>query len=301
MNKYIVITTINEPTEAILKFAEMPDWDLIIVGDLKTPEELYKKVNCFYMTPECQERHYKELSDLIGWNQSARRNIGYIEAYRQGADIIASLDDDNIPYDSWGEDIMIGKEITVKQYTVVDIVADPLFVTNYPFLWHRGFPIELVNSREITNIEYIKCIPQVQADLWDGDPDIDAIERLIYNPDVKFDMQVPFVFNKISPFDSQNTFFTRDAMKYFCLLPGVQRVDDIWGSYLAQMQYRRLPMVVYGPATVRQDRNVHNIMNDFKKEIHGTINVLEFLHKGQMKLSAQDYNIYISYIRYFNV
>ncbi len=301
MNKYIVITTINEPTEAILKFAEMSDWNLIIVGDLKTPEELYKKVNCFYMTPECQEQHYKELSDLIGWNQSARRNIGYIEAYRQGADIIASLDDDNIPYDSWGENIMIGKEITVKQYSITDIVADPLFVTNYPFLWHRGFPLELVNSREIVDINYIKCIPQVQADLWDGDPDIDAIERLIYNPDVKFDVQAPFVFNKISPFDSQNTFFTRDAMKFFCLLPGVQRVDDIWGSYLAQMQYRRLPMVIYGPASVKQDRNVHDIMSDFKKEIHGTTNVLEFLHKGQMKLSAQDYNIYISYIRCFNV
>lgn len=300
MNKHIVITTINEPTEAILKFAKMPDWNLIIVGDLKTPEASYHQIDCFYMTPEYQDRHYKELSDLIGWNASARRNMGYIEAYMRGADIIASLDDDNIPYKWWGSDVMVGKEITVKQYSVNGIVADPLFVTNYPHLWHRGFPLELVNSRKVDHINYIKCVPQVQADLWNGDPDVDAVERMIFNPDVKFSDFGPYSFDKISPFDSQNTFFTRDAMKYFCLLPGTQRVDDIWGSYLAQMEYGQVPMVIYGPASVKQIRNVHNIMDDFKKEIYGTTNVMNLLNEGKSALISNDLKIYECYRRYFD-
>lgn len=34
---YIVATSINPPTNAIRKFDAMPDWKLIVVGDLKTP------------------------------------------------------------------------------------------------------------------------------------------------------------------------------------------------------------------------------------------------------------------------
>ena len=36
-NKYIITTTINNPTEAIHKFDNMSDWKLIVVGDKKTP------------------------------------------------------------------------------------------------------------------------------------------------------------------------------------------------------------------------------------------------------------------------
>jgi hypothetical protein len=37
MNKYIVITSISYPTEAVYHFAEMPDYKLIVVGDKKNP------------------------------------------------------------------------------------------------------------------------------------------------------------------------------------------------------------------------------------------------------------------------
>jgi len=39
MKKVIVTTTINAPTEAIRRFDVMPDWHLIVIGDLKTPED----------------------------------------------------------------------------------------------------------------------------------------------------------------------------------------------------------------------------------------------------------------------
>ena len=35
MNKFIVTTTVNEPTEATLLYANMTDWHLIVVGDAK--------------------------------------------------------------------------------------------------------------------------------------------------------------------------------------------------------------------------------------------------------------------------
>jgi hypothetical protein len=39
MKKVIVTTTINPPTKAIHKFDSMPDWDLVVIGDLKTPKD----------------------------------------------------------------------------------------------------------------------------------------------------------------------------------------------------------------------------------------------------------------------
>ena len=55
MKKYIVTTTINEPTEAIKKFDNLKDWNLIVAGDLKTPKN-YKLKNGTYLSPKDQDK-----------------------------------------------------------------------------------------------------------------------------------------------------------------------------------------------------------------------------------------------------
>lgn len=66
---------------------------------------------------------------------------------KNGAQIIASVDDDNIPLDDWGKNIMIGKPTNVYYYESDEIAFDPIGVTNYPNLWHRGFPIQNLHNR----------------------------------------------------------------------------------------------------------------------------------------------------------
>ena len=95
MKKYIISTTINPPTKAIKKFDNLK-LDLVVAGDLKTPSN-YKLKNGIYLNPKDQEKISKKLSDLIGWNCIQRRNFAMIYAYNKGADIIATIDDDNIP------------------------------------------------------------------------------------------------------------------------------------------------------------------------------------------------------------
>lgn len=278
MKKYIVTTTINPPTLATLKFSKMDGWDMIIVGDKKTPHASYKEVEATYLHPEEQESKYKELSDAIGWNNIQRRNIGYVEAYNLGADIIATVDDDNIPYDNWGKDVMVGQEIEVDLYTTPHGYFDPLSVTNSNQVWHRGYPLEFVPYR-LVNVKYAgktKRKVLVQADLWDGDPDIDAMARLSVNPTVKFsDITEPYCSDGISPFNSQNTFLAREVMPHYSVIPHVGRMDDIWGGYI--MQHYFPGSVIYNKATVYQDRNEQDLITNLENEILGYRRTLELL------------------------
>lgn len=282
MQKFIVTTTINEPTEATLKYCERKDWTFIIVGDTKTPHESYRSLekkfsNVVYLDPETQEAKYKELSDSIGWKSIQRRNIGFVEAYARGADIVATVDDDNIPYDSWGEQVYVGKEIEVDLYEPEESVFDPLSITKNNHLWHRGYPLELLQTRhEVQYKGKKKITPLVQADLWEGDPDIDAIARLTFKPIVRFDdVTGPYASNTISPFNSQNTFIAREALPYYAVIPHIGRMDDIWGGYILQKQFPN--SVIYNSASVYQDRNVQDLVTNLEKEVLGYRNTLKLL------------------------
>ena len=280
MIKFIVTTTINSPTIATHKFIEIAKrdgWKFVVVGDTKTPHEEYEKLDCIYLDPDKQAEMYPELSEIIGWKTIQRRNIGFVYAYNHGAEVVATVDDDNIPYDNWGTDLYIGKEVEVDYYTNKELlVFDPLSVTNQSNLWHRGFPIDLLPYKNL--IEYKgkkKITPLIQADLWDGDPDIDAMCRLSFKPIVKFDTTAPFAAAEISPFNSQNTFIHRDALKHYAVWPYVGRMDDIWGGYLTQ-RIIGADKLIYNRASVYQDRNVQDLIVNLEKEIIGYRHTLDF-------------------------
>jgi hypothetical protein len=267
-NKFIVTTTINPPTEALTKFSEMEDWTLIVVGDLKTPEQGYRELDCIYLSPADQEKDYQQLSSLLGWRCIQRRNIGFLEAIKRGAELIATIDDDNIPLDNWGQTLNVGKEISAKEYQANDFGwFDPISVTNYSELWHRGFPIQYLSHRNFDNLGASSITPDIQADFWNGDPDVDAICRMEHSPDCNFEASsFPFHSKGMAPFNSQNTFLSREAVKEYFMIPGIGRMDDIWASlYLGAKGFKTL----YSEASVRQDRNAHDLTVDFSGEIIG--------------------------------
>lgn len=288
MSNAIVTTTINPPTEALEKFAKT-GWHMIIVGDMKTPHDKYKQFkkkypNVEYMSPEKQDKLYRKISDNIGWNCIQRRAVGIAHAYLSGFDIVALVDDDNIPLDTWGKNLYVGKEIEVKTYFTDIPVFDPLFAMGFPYFWHRGFPIQLLEKRAFremtpfTSHEEIttKVSVEVQADLWNGAPDIDAVARIVHPEPVEFFLHKPFSSNALCPFNSQNTFLSRKALEYYYLFPHIGRMDDIWGSYVLQ-EY--LPnCVIYAPPSVYQKRNKHDIVKDMKDEMYGYENTIKLVN-----------------------
>lgn len=277
MKKIIVTTTINPPTEALIKYSKKKDWSLIVIGDLKTPHDAYKEVDCIYISPEEQKKKYPELSEVIGWKTISRRNIGLVEAYNIGADIIATVDDDNIPYDEWGKNVLIGQKVIIDLYEPEYHIFDPLSVTNVNEVWHRGYPIENVPYRN--RVQYKGKTERevlVQADLWDGDPDIDAIARLSVRPIVKFNIHGPYAGTKMGAFNSQNTFISGKHIKDYLLFPFIGRMDDIWASYYFQHLYP--DSVIYNKASVYQKRNAHDLVKDLENEVIGYRNTLRFVN-----------------------
>jgi hypothetical protein len=263
----IVSTTINPPTEAIERFDAMPGWDLIVVGDLKTPTD-YKLKNGLYLSPVDQAKYDAALSEAIGWNCIQRRNLGLLIASEMRPDVIALVDDDNIPSEGWGQKVAVGSEIEVNYYNTELPAFDPVGATNYPALWHRGYPLQLLPQRKYDAPAKRRLRVDVQADFWDGDPDIDAICRIEHAPDCRFDPELfPIASNKMAPFNSQNTFISSALLPHYFLFPGVGRMDDIWAAYYVQAA--KSATVVFQRPSVFQARNPHDPIRDMRQEYLG--------------------------------
>src|SRR5690606_17366244 len=112
----------------------------------------------------------------------------------------------------------------------------------------------------------------VHASLWLGDPDLPAVERLRCRPTLAAvpDDCVALGPGVWCPFISQATTFRRELFPLLNVWPGVDRMDDIWPSYVARHIMDHLDyLVAYGAPNVKQLRHPHDVVTDLEKEIIG--------------------------------
>ena len=283
MQKFIVITTINKITEAIKKYDNKKDWNLIVVGDKKTPS--IKLKNGIFLTLSDQKKLGFKCEKNIPINCYQRLNIGYLFALKNGAEMIASIDDDNIPLKNWGKDVSVNKKIKSKFLTSSNKFVDILYAhknVTKKNIWHRGFPINELENRTKQKISYKKnCVIDVEAGLWNTDPDVDAICRISNGPfNLKFNKKNFVIDNKCySPFDTQNIIFSKRILPSMCILFDVGRMCDIWASFITQRIMRELNsyLLFTGP-TVNHVRNKHNLTHDLFDEILGLKHTTELIH-----------------------
>lgn len=285
MTKVICTTTINPPTEALKKFAAMEDWTLVVAGDLKTPKNFEDKIlgepgfltthQPHYLSPNTQESLFPRLSRAIPWNCIQRRNLAFLFAHHHlNADIIATVDDDNIPHENWGKTIHVGNPVQVTEVVTHDGVCfDPLYATDAKKLWHRGFPLEMVRIRGFDSIKPLTLDVHVQANLWLGEPDVDAICRMTHPTELKeLKGLFPFCSKSPAPFNSQNTILSREVIPHYFMFPHVGRFDDILAAYHVQtLGY----IPVFDEPTVTQLRNPHNVTKDMMNEFWGYEHALD--------------------------
>ena len=266
MKKFIVITSIFEPSKAVKEFAKLKGWHVVVVGDKKTPKG-WSHRNVTYLSPEDQEKLGYEILAHLPWNHYCRKMVGYLYAMSQGAEIIYDTDDDNIPLSDWEEPKFEGSFETLSGVPFVNIYK---FFTDRK-IWPRGLPLrEILAEKKIERSEEKHSI-RIWQFLADGDPDVDAIYRLTDNGHITFDKKPPLVLKpgSLSPVNSQNTFFHKEAFHLLYLPAFVTfRFTDILRGLVAQpILWAKGKTVGFGRATVFQDRNEHDYFKDFESEM----------------------------------
>jgi hypothetical protein len=264
--RHIVITSIFPPTEAVGAFARVGGWSVVVVGDQKTPPG-WRADGVEYLSPEWQEQSAFSLARVIPWNHYSRKMIGYLHAIASHAVAIADTDDDNIPYEHWGFPPAAGTfEVATASpfYNVYSRYTDAR-------VWPRGYPLRFVRDRTAPKFVRAEARVGVWQALADGEPDVDAIYRLTVGEQVVFDDHEPIVLDEgtVCPFNSQNTLFFAEVFPLLYLPTTVTfRFTDILRSLVAQpiLWAAGLRLGFLG-ATVRQERNDHELLDDFESEI----------------------------------
>lgn len=277
--RWIVVTSIQPPTEALHRIARLCQngWSAVVVGDTKSPPR-WELEGVAYLSVEQQREMFGGLADLIPYAHYARKNLGYLYALAAGADLILETDDDNLPYPSFGADVT--RTVTGRQ------VEGPGWVNVYRYftdatIWPRGLPLDEIHSTGRLVAEDVTADCPVQQFLADGDPDVDAIYRLVFPGELNFDRTAsPVILAERAwvPFNSQNTLFYADAFPLMYLPSHVSfRMTDIWRSFVAQAAlWQDGKRLAFHPATVAQVRNPHDVMRDFSDEVAGYLNNQSF-------------------------
>jgi hypothetical protein len=269
MKKHIVITSIFNPTEAIEKFASLNDYELIVVGDKKTPLG-WAYNNVKYLSIDDQEGVSGKLYKSLPFNHYCRKIIGYVYAAKNGADVLIDTDDDNIPKENW---------IFPETTGTFDFVPENQGYTNIyqayssAPIWPRGLPLKLITKK--FNFDNLSQKENCKVGIWQGladeDPDVDAIYRLTSDVPCFFNERAPIVIGKgtISPFNSQNTLYVKELFPLLYLPCFVTfRFTDILRGLVAQpIMWLHGYTLGFTNATVVQKRNPHDYFKDFISEI----------------------------------
>ena len=286
MKTALITTTINVPEVLRLHRAIDPDVAFFVAGDEKTPHgQLHALLradlsNATYYTPNTQRGREYACSDLIGFNCIQRRNIALLEALRWGADIIVSVDDDNLPVDeayfSWFRTLLDSLSWNGLSVTAPWFDPGQLLLPPAP---HRGLPIDAQTRFEVRPVTQAKV--GVAAGLCLGDPDVGAITRIALGPTVTSVSElgrngVVFTSREASwtVFNSQNTAFIRELAPALFMPPGIGRYDDIVASLVCQRVMRERGLSVhFGPPFIWQQRNAHDLRKDLRDEAWGVENI----------------------------
>ncbi len=295
LKKCIVITTINETNSCLEAFSKLKGWDLIIVGDKKSPKSYNLKA--IYLDIGKQESLFPKFSAQMPFNHYCRKNLGYLYAIKNGYDIIGESDDDNMPYENWGKWPMAKEFSTIIEPRYPNIYKE--FTKQK--IWPRGFPLDLILSNEPLVKKELSAKVLVWQGLADGDTDVDAIYRLIIKQDVMFDKNKAVVLNAkvLSPFNSQNTVWLKEAWPFLYLPHTVTfRYTDILRSFIAQFGIcgRGGVLGFMSPTVSSVERNYHNLLKDFADEVpmyNSFYKVVEALQS--CKITGKSEDLFVMY------
>ncbi|MBA7613158.1 hypothetical protein ES703_20403 [subsurface metagenome] len=273
----IVVTSIAGPNKVLRDLAQgcsARGYYFTVIGDEASPSDFHLDGCDFYSLKRQKETGLKFARDCPT-KHYARKNIGYLLAIRNGASTIIETDDDNIALEHFWD--------RRQRIQNVAIVENNGWVNVYRYfsdqnIWPRGFPLDYLKKQvphfETLNRTEVDC--PIQQGLADDNPDVDAVYRLTLPLPQTFrkDRRVALANGSWCPFSSQNTAWWPDVFELLYLPSYCSfRMTDIWRSFIAQrIAWLNGWAILFHEPTVRQERNVHNLISDFNDEIPGYLN-----------------------------
>jgi len=289
MRLVIISTTIHGekgylPFDRLLKGSKFTDAMFVIAGDVGAAPFDTSRFQCpiEYLDVEAQKRFH--ISETIGWKTPRRRPIAWLRAIELKPDYILSVDDDNIPaddyFDRWYEVLMRPvKKVVIQEEENSGKWHNYLRSADAPFeMYPRGFPIPFRKNTKTFIVDSPAAIFPSRVGLYQGislgDPDIDAVTRLVYPKPMPLSSikEKNYCLKDIwSPYNMQNTVFSKTLFGLPILWPHVGRFDDIYASFTWQKLLFNNDMFVHvGDPVNRQDRGARDILNgDFREEVEG--------------------------------
>lgn len=309
----IVVTTIGDGSfltaysDLVRAWRSPEHVTIYVIGDLTTPRQCHDAcdritadgIRCEYFDPVRQRDFlsaFPELGDAIPFRSDNRRNVGYLLAFRDRADVIVSIDDDVFPVQDrpfLEHHLTVGTRQQLPMtgssngwfnagamLATVDGTGRPVIA--YP----RGFPYcrrwSDTSGVQSGGGEPEEVTVGINLGLWLEEPDVDALTRLTFQARVSGLDWPSCALRRThrTPISSQNVAMCWHAIpaSYFVLqnlaIGGlrINRFGDIFGGYFAQMCAESVGHTVrIGEPCVRHARNTHDAFRDLAAELPGYV------------------------------
>lgn len=177
------------------------------------------------------------------------RNLGFAQAYKDGADIFISLDDDTLPEGD-----------TIQDHLDILNTKQPIsWINTVDDIFMRGFPYNLRQESEVV----------FSHGLWKGVYDFDASTQLVLGTQQPQHRKMPIPKGIFAPICVMNVAFKRCVMPYYYQAPmfgDINRFADIWSGIEAKKEIDKNNWcMVSGYAKVNHNRASNPFINLIKE------------------------------------
>ncbi|KAL3864857.1 hypothetical protein ACJMK2_006507 [Sinanodonta woodiana] len=292
--RWAVVCDSSYPTNAVRQIALNNKWFLVIVADIDSVSmNAYLTAlrirgrRIVFLNVDDQYILFSDLTAAIPSRHIGRKNVGYLFAMQNGAELIWDFD-----YNNRG---ILDINIT-NTLNTIDVLQrcrgqhklfNPYlyFSVNETCIWPRGFPLECVRDTS-TSPELCKGNISLEnvgvfQSIANTEPDVDAMCRLTHEYPTMFEKNAYFSFyfgpsTLILPIQRARNIMDETGILYMALPTGVHsRVSDIWRSYITQLFFftqKQGINMIFSPPIIMQTCSDQSSLDDLQAE---TIKILK--------------------------
>lgn len=287
--RWIVVSVSNYPTDSLRNLVKIKGWQVLAVGNSKTPSDWSLK-GAIFLSLEDQANLGFRVVDYLPYDSYVRKTVGYLYAIQHGAKKIYDADNRGDVIDGdLGKHFDVeltgegARRETILQYSHDNpnrTVVNPYIHFGQRSVWPRGLPLE--NVGEIGHEEFYTEVfagkQFIQQGISNGLPDVDSVfyftRKSTLEPfDIRFDERAPKVAlpqGVMAPVNSFNTLYHSSAFWALMLPVSVSTMaSDVLRGYWGQRLLWEIGgyLTVYPPTVHRYDR-VEAYPFSHEKDLH---------------------------------